>query len=155
MKDAQEIHDTLLNRIKTLHLASTNLLGEPNASYAPFIRDASNNLFIFISGLAKHTQNLLETHQAAVLIIEDEQGCRQLFARHRISYQCVVSEIHKDDQHYNTRLDQMEETFGNTLGLLRGLADFRLLKLQPVSGQIVTGFGQTYPLPCESLTTQT
>ena len=147
MKDTQAIHDALFERINTLQLATTNLQGEPNASYAPFIRDASGDLFIFVSSLAKHTQNLLETHQAAILIIEDEQDCRQIFARNRISYQCVVSEISRDDQHHNSLLNQMEDIFGNTFGLLRSLADFRLLKLHPVSGQIVTGFGQAYPLP--------
>ena len=146
MKDTQEIHDSLFKKIQTLQLATTSVSGEPNASYAPFIRDSSGSLYIFVSGLAKHTQNLLETGQAAVLIIEDEQDCRQIFARNRISYQCSVSKINKDDTRYAVLLDQMEDVFGNTLGLLRNLADFSLLKLQPVSGQIVTGFGQAYPL---------
>lgn len=147
MKDTQEIYDSLFERIRTLQLATTSQTGELNASYAPFIRDESGDLFIFVSGLAKHTKNLRETRRASVLIIEDEQDTRQLFARNRISYQCSVFEISRDNECYNTLLDQMQEAFGSTLGLLRSLADFRLLRLKPTSGQIVTGFGQAYSLP--------
>lgn len=123
--DAKDIYDSLFTKITTVQLATTNKTGEQNASYAPFIRDTSGDLYIFVSGLAKHTQNLLETHQATVLIIEDEQDCRQIFARNRISYQCVVSEVSKDDKSYNALLDQMQDTFCSTLGLLRSLADFK------------------------------
>ena len=147
MKNPQDIYDTLFKQVHTLHLSTISKSGKLNASYAPFIRDDSDNLYIFVSSLAKHSQNLLETHQAAVLIIEDEQSCRQIFARNRISYECSVVSVKKDDTRYNQLLDQMQDTFGSTLGMLRGLSDFSLLKLQPISGQIVTGFGQTYSLP--------
>lgn len=150
MKNPQEIHDALFSTVHSLLLSTVSQSGEANASYAPFIRDTAGNLFIFISGLAKHSQNLLETHQASILIIEDEQSCRQLFARNRISYQCSVSEIKKSDDNYSRLLDKMQDVLGNTLELLRTLADFRLIELTPKSGHIVTGFGQTYPLPLQT-----
>ena len=147
MKDPKLIYQSLFSQVHSLQLATVSSQGEPNASYAPFICDKAENLYIFVSGLAKHTQNLLDTKQASVLIIEDEQASRQLFARNRITYQCAASEVGKDDHAYNHLLDQMQERFGETLGLLRSLGDFRLIKLQPLSGQIVVGFAQTYPLP--------
>jgi len=93
----------------------------------------------------------LSNPNASILLLEDEQETRQIFARQRISYQCHVEVVSVDDSIYPDRLDQMERRFGNVMTLLRTLPDFILVSLKPYEGQYVKGFGKAYKLTGENL----
>lgn len=144
-----------LNKLKkeaqTLLLSSLTIEGKPNASYAPFITDATGYFYVFISGLASHTQDLLSNPVASILLMQDEKDTRQIFARQRASYQCDVETIERDSNDFSEILDQMENRFGNVVTVLRGLSDFVLFRLKPYQGQFVMGFGKAYKLTGEGL----
>ena len=80
--------------VKTLHLSTITKEGLPNASYAPYVfgqlEGDEGNLYIFVSQLASHTQDLLANAKVSVLLMQDEVDARQIFARRRINYQCLV-----------------------------------------------------------------
>jgi putative heme iron utilization protein len=137
--------------VKTLALATLTEELKPNISYAPFVEDDNGNFYLFLSQLAHHTQDLLSHSVASVLLIEDEQDTRQLFARQRITYQCQVDIVLADDQHYEIMLDAFHQRFGNIIDLLRNLPDFILFKLQPYHGQYVMGFAKAYNLVGDDL----
>jgi len=132
------------DQFSTVLIASTDGADSPDASYAPYIIDSENRIHIFVSRLAQHTGNLLQTGTASLLFIQDETQSANLFARQRLSYQCQVDEIPPNSVQYAPLLDQMTERFGPILKTLRQLPDFHLLRLTPISGHYVEGFGKAY-----------
>ncbi len=137
--------------VKTLSLSTLTEAGRPNISFAPFIEDENGYFYLFLSQLASHTQDIIKKPMASILLMEDEQDSRQLFARQRITYQCDISIIDSDDSSYSDILDNFESAFGNIIPLLRNLPDFILFKLTPTEGRYVQGFGKAYHLKGENL----
>lgn len=150
-KNPKETLGQLLEKARTLQLATLDALGEPSISYAPFVQDDAGNFYIFVSGLASHTQEILNHPQVAVLVIADEQEARQIFARTRATYRCAAEVVAREEAIYPLILEAMEGRFGNVVGLLRGLGDFVLFRLKPQSGRFVMGFGQAFVLAGEGL----
>ncbi|MBM3963646.1 MAG: HugZ family protein [Planctomycetes bacterium] len=144
---------SLIDGCRTVILATASPDGVPNASYAPFV-DYDGSFFVLVSGLAKHTGNLLSTEWCHALFITDEKETVNVFARKRLSYNCeaFVVEIHgkmkneSDALRADTVLAMMEERFGPTIKMLRSLPDFRLIELKPSDGTLVLGFGQAIPV---------
>jgi len=150
-KSPDEEFKKLLNKVQTLRLSSIKENGSPNISYAPFTKDEQGNYYIFISQLAAHTQDLLINPQVSIMLSEDEQDVRQIFARTRVSYDCHVETVDPSEMIYVDMLDQMQNQFGKVLELLRSLPDFILFRLVPEQGRFVMGFGQAYDLAGEGL----
>lgn len=143
---AQRELETLLTTTRSLMLATLGADGNPEASYAPFVRDAEGCLYVFVSRLSRHTANLAARRPLSVLLIEDEAACRQIFARKRLSYRCVAEPVAPDSADHGPRLAQFAARFGEVVEVLRGLPDFVLFRLRPQEGTFVLGFGQAYRL---------
>ena len=124
---------------------STVADGQPHVSYAPFI-EHDGAFFVYVSELAAHTRHLLQTGRGAVLLIEDEQDSRNLFARRRISYQCDTEEVEQNDLSGQQVLAQMQSQFGDIFALLQTLKDFHLIRLNIVEGNYVAGFGKAFAI---------
>ena len=118
--------------------------GMPNASYAPFVMDKEKNIYIYVSGLASHTQNLHACPKASVLFVEDEVKTQQIFARSRLSFDCEAELIKRDTQLWLQIVSQFKTRFGNIIEMLEQLPDFRIFQLKPHSGRFVVGFGEIY-----------
>lgn len=129
---------------KTLLLSSRNQQGDPEISYAPYLRADDGAFYIFISDLAAHTRNLREYPQVAIMFIADERESQNLYARERLIYQCDVECISRLHSECERLLDQMQAVQGNIVGMLRGLGDFNLFRLVPTQGTYVVGFGKAY-----------
>ena len=133
-----------LGRFKTLQMATASATGEPEASYAPFVRTDDNAFHICVSDLSRHTGHLVATGRASVLIIEDESASSQLFARRRLVFECDAAQIERGAERWQTVMDRFERKFGEVIELIRPLADFRMFALVPRRGVFVKGFGQAY-----------
>jgi heme iron utilization protein len=116
----------------------------PNASYAPFVIDESRSIYIYVSGLSTHTQNLHAIPKASVLFIEDESQTQQIFARRRLTFECTATLIERETELWNQILSRFEARFGDIIQILRDLPDFRIFKLTPNQGRFVIGFGAAY-----------
>jgi len=138
----KELQDT----VQSLFLSTMTIDGKPNGSYAPCIMDDNGNFYIFVSQLASHTNDLLHNPSLSILLVEDEQDARQLFARKRASYYCHSSVVEKSSVHYDVLMDLFEARFGSIISLLRSLPDFVLFKLEIKSGSFVNGFAQAYEI---------
>jgi putative heme iron utilization protein len=125
-------------------IASTDADNSPHLSYAPTICDDSDNLIIFISELARHTGNLIGNPRTSLMFIEDEAACKNPFARRRLSYDCRVEMIQADTAKAGALLDKLEQRFGNIVRSLRQLPDFHLMRVIPLQGSYVKGFGAAY-----------
>ena len=132
-----------MSRFKTLILATTGEKGIPDASTAPYVLD-DGFFYIFVSQLAKHTGHLLQSGQCAVFFLEDEKDAINLFARKRLTINCEATAIDREQTSANVILDSMAVRFGPTMGMLRQLPDFYLIRLQPQSCNYVRGFGQAF-----------
>lgn len=150
---ASNMNHEIANEIVELVAKSQSLIlataapgdATPNASYAPFVEDRGQ-FFILVSGLAKHTANLIGSRRCHVMFIADEAASVNVFARKRVSFLCEVHEFQRDDPRSDAILDEMTRRFGPTIGMLRSLPDFRLLGLSPGEGTFVRGFGQAIPI---------
>ena len=136
----------LQDAVQSLFLSTMTIDGKPNGSYAPYIMDDNGNFYIFVSQLASHTNDLLNNPSLSILLVEDEQDARQLFARKRASYYCHSSVLEKSSIHYDALMDLFEARFGSIISLLRSLPDFVLFKLEIQSGSFVNGFAQAYEI---------
>lgn len=130
---------------KTVLIATTNLKNIPEASYAPYL-ESEGKYYIFISELALHTQNLLQTKICSLLFIEDEANTKNLFARQRVSLQCRAEHLARNAEESQIVLGLFHERFGKLIQLLQTLPDFHLFCLSPHSGNYVAGFGKAYSL---------
>ena len=136
---------------QSIIISTVNDEGMPNGSYTPFVMDEFKNIYIYVSGLSPHTQNINLNHKVNVLFIEDEAQTPQIFARRRLNYDCTATLIERETEKWLNIIEKFEARFGEIIELLRGLADFRVFKLTPHSGRFVIGFGQAYHIDGDNL----
>jgi hypothetical protein len=136
--------DALRSRCRSLILATLDADGTPQASPAPFVRDARGRYCVFVSGLSPHTAHLATGRPVGILLVEDEADALQIFARRRLSHSCTVEEIGGGTADWDGYLTAFGERFGPVVDVLRSLPDFRLFRLTPETGRFVRGFGQAY-----------
>ena len=154
----------------SLVLSTFDSKGILETSVAPFVSDDQGHLYLFISELAQHTQNILHwisAKQASIesdlcippglvscLLVADETQTEQLFARERLTMQLAFAEINRASADFELILTRFESQFGEIVPLLKSLPDFHLIQLIPVSGGYVKGFGQAFSFEgcaCQSL----
>jgi len=149
-KIQQEVLD-FINSRKSLQIASLMADGEtPYASYAPFALDQTC-LYVLISEIAIHAINLATHPKASVMIIEDEDSAKELFARKRVSYQVSATHIAPDQAEWEHGINLLTHRHGQRIGNLSQLTDFKLFRLTPEAGRYVKGFGRAFTLSGETL----
>ncbi|MEL6555282.1 MAG: pyridoxamine 5'-phosphate oxidase family protein [Cyanobacteria bacterium J06621_11] len=149
--DILQTYQAFPSQFGSVVLGTVSKNGQPQASYAPCVIDTERNIYIFVSGLSAHTQNLHTTGQASALFVEDESKTKQMFARKRLSYSCNARLIERESDHWNAIAQQFTERFGNIVEIMVGLPDFRIFQLCPHSGQFVMGFGAAYKVNPDNL----
>lgn len=142
----QQLYQTFPEQFGSVVLATASADAQPQASYAPCVVDEARNIYIFVSGLSAHTQNLATTQKASALFIEDESKTTQMFARKRLSYDCAATLVERDSEQWKEITQKFEARFGNIIELMKELPDFRIFRLQPSSGRFVLGFGKAYDI---------
>jgi len=133
----------LIDRNKSVILASVDAEGIPNSSYAPFVQ-VDNTLYILVSFMAKHTKNLAEGRITSVMFIEDESATKQIYARERLTIEAAPSQIERDSDLWNTVIIKLKETHGKVVDVIADMQDFILIALKPLKGSYVNGFGSAY-----------
>ncbi|HHX8499327.1 TPA: heme utilization protein HutZ [Vibrio diabolicus] len=135
---------------RTLQLATVDAEGRPNVSYAPYVQN-QEGYFVLISKIARHARNLLENPNVSLMMIEDEESSKQLFARKRLTFDAVANVVERDTGMWHQVVGQMKERFGEIIDGLSQLEDFVLFNLKPESGLFVKGFGQAYQVSDDDL----
>jgi putative heme iron utilization protein len=151
LEKAQIAYNQFPDSFQSLILSTVSEDGFPHISYAPFVMDETKNIYILASDLASHTQHLRSSHKASVLFIAEESQTQQIFARTRLTFDCTVKMIERETTEWKLSIEQMQDRFGEIVGMLRGLMDFHLFQLTPTQGQFVMGFGQAYQISGEQL----
>ncbi|MEL7072135.1 MAG: pyridoxamine 5'-phosphate oxidase family protein [Cyanobacteria bacterium J06581_3] len=144
--DLIKTYQAFPNQFGSVVLGTTSTDGQPQASYAPCVLDADKNIYIFVSGLSAHTQNLSTTGKVSALFVEDESKTQQMFARKRLSYDCSAALIKRGSEQWEAIAQQFADRFGKIVEVMVGLPDFRIFQLKPSSGRFVMGFGAAYDI---------
>ena len=148
---AQAEYEKFPKEFTSIIISTVNKQGIPNASYAPFIMDDDKNIYIYVSGLATHTQNIHDHPFVSVLFIEDEAKTQQIFARRRLNFDCTANLIARETEKWQEVVDKFEIRFGELITTLRSLPDFRILQLTPNTGRFVIGFGAAYNINSDNI----
>lgn len=133
----------LLKPFQSTVLGSIGKNGYPFSSYAPFYYDGEV-VYIFISDIATHAKNMQTIPKASAFFIEDESITENIFKRKRISLQCDVETIDREDHVFDSIMEAFVAKQGQTLTMLMGMKDFNLYKLTPIYGEATFGFGEAY-----------
>lgn len=141
----------LIEDMCSLQLSTVDPDGIPHCGYTPYLHQAPNSFYIFVSQLAAHTRHLLTNSTVSIMIIADERSTSEIFARTRVSYLCEAKRISPGSPDYALVLDNYQQRHGKMAALLRQLPDFVLFQLEPTSGQFVMGFGKAYTLTGDNL----
>lgn len=139
-------YNEFAEQFKSVILSSVNEDGSPHASYAPFVRDPDGYFYIFVSGLAKHTQNINGGKRVSILFIQNEESTAQPFARKRLTFDCDTEVIERDEPMWTNIMAGFTQRFGSFMETLMSLSDFVLIRIQPSSGIYVKGFGDAYSI---------
>ncbi len=151
IEEVRKEYNAFTSIVESVMLGTVDSDENPNVSYTPFVIDEDKNIYIFVSGMSVHTQNLHENGKASVMFVEDERDSKQIFARRRLTYNCITSLIQKDNPQWDLIADKFGERFGNIIDYLRSSPDFRIFKLTPYNGLFVIGFGAAYRISGENL----
>ena len=148
----QELSE-LLSDYQSVILGTQSPNGYPFSSYAPFYYDGET-LYIFISDIATHAKNIQTTLRASALFIEDENQSANIFARKRISLQCDVTPVSRENTRFKHVMEHFQEKFDSALvTMLMGMKDFNLYALKPIYGEATFGFGEAYNIGGEKMNT--
>lgn len=130
---------------KSLHLATCNVMNEPQASYAPYV-EYEGCYYIFVSELSPHTHNLDKTGLSSVMFVESEVNAQHIFARKRLTLSCRAFEISRENKRFELVMTMFSNKFGKFTENLRAMQDFHLFRLEPMRGSYVSGFAKAYNL---------
>jgi len=134
---------------------------EPSQAINPAIAQTTDQIihptqrrfYIYVSGLSTHTQNIAVNPRVSLMAIEDEQKTQQIFARCRLTFDCVARTLERETPHWEKVVTHFADRFGQIIELFRPLTDFRVVELIPQSGRFVYGFGAAYDIAGTDLKT--
>ena len=139
-----------LEQIKSLTISSLDENGYPFSSYAPYVK-YNNKYYVYLSLMAKHSSNLTQNKIASIFFCEDEQDCKNIFAKKRVSIQCETLKLAQNTQNEEEILNEFKAKFSEEMvNMLKKMGDFYLFEFTPFYGEAVFGFGQAYNLGGEN-----
>ncbi len=139
-----------LEPLKSLTISSLDEKNYPFTSYAPFVK-YNHKYYVYLSLMAKHSSNLTQNKIASIFFCEDEQTCKNIFAKKRVTIQCETSKLEQNTQEEKVILDEFRNKFGaEMVDMLKKMGDFYLFEFTPFYGEAVFGFGQAYNLGGEN-----
>ena len=151
LKKAQVEYEKFPTEFTSIMMSTVSQEGIPDASYAPFVIDDDKNIYIYVSGLATHTQNIHNHPFVSVLFIEDEVKTKQIFARRRLNFNCTANLLERESEKWQQIVDKFAIRFGELISTLRSLPDFRIFQLTPKNGRFVIGFGAAYNISSDNI----
>jgi len=135
---------------RTLQLATITAEGLPHVSYSPFIF-LPGGYYILVSDIAQHGQNLKHSPNVSIMMIEDEQQAKSIYARKRLSFDAQANLIERDSHEWTQGISALEERFGEIVSVLSTLQDFNLYRLEPERGRFVKGFGKAFEISSQDM----
>lgn len=133
--------ENLIKNNKTLIISSLDKENNARISYSPFVC-MNNNLYIYISKVAEHYNNILNNGNISVMIIEDEKDAKVTFARNRVSFSGKAARIEDNEEIFEEFSKKQGE---NIMNMLRKM-DFNIFEIVIENGRYVEGFGKAFDI---------
>lgn len=133
--------ENLIKNNKTLIISSLDKENNAKISYSPFVY-MNNKLYIYISKVAEHYNNILNNGNISVMIIEDEKDAKVTFARNRVSFTGKATRIEDDEEIFSEFSKKQGE---NIMNMLRKM-DFNIFEIVIEKGRYVEGFGKAFDI---------
>jgi putative heme iron utilization protein len=129
-----------INQFDSLHLA-TSSDNIPHSSYSTYIIK-DNSFYIFISDIAKHSQNLKTNPYASVMFIDSEENSNNIFARSRVTIDTQANMIQKESKEYQEIIKRFINRYNQEMIQTLSSLDFNIFRLKPISMLTYFGFGK-------------
>ena len=121
-----------LEQIKSLTISSLDENGYPFSSYAPYVK-YNNKYYVYLSLMAKHSSNLTQNKIASIFFCEDEQDCKNIFAKKRVSIQCETLKLAQNTQNEEEILNEFKAKFSEEMvNMLKKMGDYYLFEFTPI-----------------------
>lgn len=134
-----------IKSFKSTVLSTIDKDNNPFTSYSAYVKE-DNKYYVYISSIAKHSQNLDSNPFVSLFFIEDEISCENIFGRKRAVLQCNSKKLPRDTEEFNTLIEKFESRHGATMKMLKSMKDFSIYEFTPFSGEAVFGFGEAYDI---------
>jgi putative heme iron utilization protein len=144
---------TLRHLLDTRPVAALGTLhrGEPAVSMVPFVLPAGGTqLFIHVSALASHTQDMQAHARVGLLVMAEVDACGSPQALPRVALQADAVRLPRGGDGYAAARAAYLARFPDPAATF-DLGDFSIVALQPVAARLVAGFGRAYGLAGEAL----
>lgn len=138
-----------IDSFKSCVISTIDQNNNPFTSYAPFIKKDSK-YFVYLSSMARHSQNLELNNKASIFFIEDEISCENIFGRKRVVLQCNSKKLLRDTQDFEELTNLFEKEHGSTMNMLKTMKDFSFYEFTAFEGEAIFGFGQAYDIGGEN-----
>lgn len=137
---------------RTLMLSTVSDDGFPNISYTPFVLSPEGNgFYIFISNIAQHSTNLKQNGKCALMMIQDEQDAKIIYARRRLSFSAHARLVEPDSAEWLEGVSLLRQRHGEVVDHISQFGDFNLFNLVPEHGLFVKGFGKAFKISGDEL----
>jgi putative heme iron utilization protein len=151
-KDSGEILANLLCQQRVAALG-TLFHGAPLVSMVLFsVVPGSSAIDIHISRLAQHTQGLLEDARVGLMIAEPDRISRNPQTLARLSLQGDARGLARESPEYEEAMNTYLEKHP-TASINFQLGDFLIVRIEPRTARLVTGFGRIFDLSAKDLKT--
>lgn len=138
-----------LKEFKSVVLSTINKNNSPFTSYAPFVKKDSK-YYVYLSSMARHTQNLDNNKQVSLFFIEDEISCVNIFGRKRVVLEASAKKLPRDNQEFEDLIAIFEKEHGATMKMLKSMKDFSIYEFTIFGGEAIFGFGEAYDIGGET-----
>ena len=150
MNKIYEEYVEFMNDAKSVYISNIDYDAEytyakPEISYSPCVVDEQKNAYVLVSDLTRRTASLVQGRQAQIMFIEPEV-IKDIYVRKRLTFDCSITQIERLSDKWNDQVDVFLEKFGEIIGILKTLADFRMICFTPKTGTFVKGFGQAFSI---------
>lgn len=134
--------ENLIKNQKSIIISSLNKDNLPETSYAPFVM-IENDIYVYLSKVANHYYNLITNKNCSVMIIEDEQKSKTIFARERVTFEGEAIKLDDIEAFIFDKFDEVHEA--SMMSVLKTM-DFDMFKISIKKGRYVKGFGKAFDI---------
>lgn len=125
--------------------------GAPAVTMVAYALDEAEAAFLLhLSELAPHKARLRRDPRCSLMILQPDDGRREILAHQRASFACRAEIVARDaPDHAATKAAYLAALPKHEM--MFSLGDFDLVRLRPAGGLWNAGFGRAYPLDAASL----